>query len=154
MKKILFALLSCVVSINLFGQLNAKTKEEVSSYKTVYTCGTLFHYGQICYSKQLQMYYLRGVTDNRFETHYATIFLGTNKRSAILTLRDLESLKETITYKDEYVVNDLTNSPNTTIFKAQGTMVFSTRGVAGSSYCLWRIDFNKACEAIREFDEK
>ena len=102
------------ISINTYAQLNAVTHEEAYGYKTVWKAP--MRYGCIRYSDGF--YYLCGSTNNKYEKSYATILLGDDKESAILSLDDLYKIvsKETKLPKGGLIVKSIDNK-TTTIYK-------------------------------------
>ena len=141
------------ISINTYAQLNAVTHEEAFGYKTVWKAP--MRYGCIRYSDGL--YYLCGSTDNRYEETCATILLGIDKESAILSLDDLYKIvsKETKLPKGGLIVQGM-NNKTTTIYKTINGPTLKTEYVAGKSYILYamRNKFDEAKEAINNFKEE
>ena len=141
------------ISINTYAQLNVVTYEEVYGYKTVWKAP--MRYGCIRYSDGL--YYLCGSTNNKYEKSYATILLGDDKESAILSLDDLYKIvsKETKLPKGGLIVKSIDNK-TTTIYKTINGPTLKTEYVAGESYILYamRNKFDDAKEAINNFKEE
>ena len=141
------------ISINTYAQLNAVTHEEAFGYKTVWKAP--MRYGCIRYSDGL--YYLCGSTDNRYEETYATILLGDNKESAILSLDDLYKIvtRETKLPKGGLIVKSM-NNKTTTIYRTINGPTLKTEYVAGNSYILYamRNKFDDAKDAINNFKEE
>ena len=141
------------ISINTYAQLNVVTYEEVYGYKTVWKAP--MRYGCIRYSDGL--YYLCGSTNNKYEKSYATILLGDDKESAILSLDDLYKIvsKETKLPKGGLIVKSIDNK-TTTIYKTINGPTIKTEYVAGESYILYamRNKFNDAKESINNFQEE
>ena len=141
------------ISINTYAQLSGVTHEEAGGYKTVWKAP--MGYGCIRYSDGL--YYLCGATDNRYEETYATVLLGGNKESAILSLDDLHKIvsKETKLPSGGLIVKGM-NDKNTTIYKTINGPTLKTEYVAGNSYVLYamRNKFDDAKEAINNFKEE
>ena len=147
MKKILNALILCMISIVSFGQLNSQRIEDYAGYETVFKLS--MGYGEIRYLNEQGFIYF-GVTDNQFEKSMANIFLGTDKQSAIATLNDLSNLKNTIG-KETLVVRGADGKPTQLFKSVVGELVFKTYGVAGVSHALSLTKWNKAINAIEEF---
>lgn len=141
------------ISINTYAQLNVVTYEEAYGYKTVWKAP--MRYGCIRYSDGL--YYLCGSTNNKYEKSYATILLGDDKESAILSLDDLYKIvsKETKLPKGGLIVKSIDNK-TTTIYKTINGPTLKTEYVAGESYILYamRNKFDDAKEAINNFKEE
>ena len=141
------------ISINTYAQLNAVTHEEAYGYKTVWKAP--MRYGCIRYSDGL--YYLCGSTNNKYEKSYATILLGDDKESAILSLDDLYKIvsKETKLPKGGLIVKSIDNK-TTTIYKTINGPTLKTEYVAGESYILYamRNKFDEAKESINNFKEE
>lgn len=92
MKKIITIIVTLLfVQIAANAQLTGVSLEEAAGYGTVWKA-PLF-YGEIRYVKD-EGYVLFGATDNRFEKSMASILLGEDKNSAILTLEDLQKNRE------------------------------------------------------------
>ena len=141
------------ISINTYAQLNVVTYEEAYGYKTVWKAP--MRYGCIRYSDGL--YYLCGSTNNKYEKSYATILLGDDKESAILSLDDLYKIvsKETKLPKGGLIVKSI-NNKTTTIYKTINGPTLKTEYVAGESYILYamRNKFDEAKESINNFKEE
>ena len=141
------------ISINTYAQLNVVTYEEVYGYKTVWKAP--MRYGCIRYSDGF--YYLCGSTNNKYEKSYATILLGDDKESAILSLDDLYKIvsKETKLPKGGLVVRSIDNK-TTTIYRTINGPTLKTEYVAGESYILYamRNKFDEAKESINNFKEE
>lgn len=154
MKRILltiaFALL-CALSFNAHAQLQTKTVEEARGYRVVYKAP--MGYGQIRYIAG--MYVLLGVTDNQYEDTMASIILGEDKKTAVLSLEDLRKIAQKKTKLKEPIVVKGVGGKDTTIFNGLGEIIFKTEGVAGESHLLWAMKnaFNDAEDAVLAFEE-
>ena len=156
MKKFLVTLLVCMTALTSFAQLTVQPKqreEQKPNFKVIYQCK--MNLGEIRYSPEFHIYCFCGVTSNEYETTCATILLGSDKESAIASLTDLENIRDTISKGNELMVQDIFGELNTTLFKVV-SLAFKTEGVEGISYALGTgyINFNKARQAIADFDEK
>lgn len=156
MKKIIILIsifILSTISINSYAQLNGLTHEEACGYKTVWKAP--MKYGDIRYSDGV--YYLCGVTNNKFEDTCATILLGKNKESAILSLDDLHKIisGETKLPKGGLIVRSKNNKAST-IYRTMNGLTFKTEYVAGETYVLFvmRNKFDEAKEAIINFEEE
>ena len=89
MKKILGILMVMMIMMSGMAQLQVQTVEEFAGYKTLYEIKYLGYYnGEIRYIEG-SGYILFGRTNNRFEDHMASIFLGETKDAAAKTIADL-----------------------------------------------------------------
>ena len=77
---------------------------------------------------------------------------GDDKESAILSLKDLQSIKKTKP-KDTLYVEGMGGKKTSIYFDGMGQMIFDTDGVAGFSYQLGFLKFDKAISAIEKFEE-
>ena len=154
MKKIITIIVTLLfVQVAANAQLTGVSIEEAAGYRTVWKA-PLFS-GEIRYVKD-EGYVLFGATDNRFEKSMASILLGEDKNSAILTLEDLQKIvKRKVKFSDLVVKGS--NGKATTIIKGPlgEAAVFSTAGVAGFSHILWsmRNRFKSAKQAIVDFED-
>ena len=154
MKRLILTILLCMFSVISFdakAQLQTMSVEESRGYQTVFKIP--MGYGEIRYIKEA--YILFGVTDNKYEKSMASIFLGTSKESAILTLEDLRKIVFRETKLTEPIVVKGFADSNTTILKNLGEIMFKTSGVSGYSHAfgMLRGSFDKAREAILSFPE-
>lgn len=158
MKRIIVALMLCLVSIMGFGQLNIQTVEEYANYKTVCEIRKYgFNSGEIRYFPEYG-YTLFGSTDNQFEKSMASIYLGETKTNAIQSIKDLQALQENGEIGQTYVLGGHKNKVTKAyIVKLMGyrTLYMKTDGIAGSSSSascvIWSID--KYIDKINSFQE-
>lgn len=147
---IISVIILSTISINTYAQLNVVTHEEAGGYKTVWKAP--MKSGCIRYYDGL--YYLCGSTDNRYETRYATVLLGDDKESAILSLDDLYRIVsgKTKLPNDGLVVKGMSNK-KTAICKTMHSLTLKTEYVAGNSYILdaMRNKFDDAKKAVYNF---
>lgn len=142
-----------IISAVSYAQLNVVTSEEAAGYKTVWKApmksGCVRYYDG--------HYYLCGSTDNRYETRYATVLLGGDKESAILSLDDLYRIVsgKTKIPNGGLVVKGMSYK-NTIICKTLHGLALKTEYVAGNSYILdaMRNKFDDAKKAINNFKEE
>lgn len=153
MKKIIFAIIAMFVSVSCFAQLTVKPSNNEKNSTTVYKWGgTLANprMGAITYTDNT--YILLGSSSNRYETNFHTIVLGETKEQAITSVTQLSTLSDSLGKKDELKVLGI-KGETTIIFKSLGTVVFVTNGVAGWTDVLWNMKFDKAIEAIQNYEE-
>ena len=92
MKKIIIALMLCIVSIGGFCQL--QTKEIKYEYNTVYDIQMMgAWFGEISYSENYG-FALFSKSNNRFEDKLIGIHLGETKEEAIQSLYDIQKMRE------------------------------------------------------------
>lgn len=147
----LMAALLCALSFNANAQLLTQTEEEAHGFRTVWVAP--MKYGEIRYTGDL--YILFGATDNRFENKMASIVLGIDKKSAVLSLEDLRKIAQKQTKLKDAVVVRGVGGKETTIYNVMGEIIFKTEGVAGECHLLWAMKnaFNDAEDAVLAFEE-
>ena len=153
--KNIITLISTLILITLTftanAQLNGLTHEESAGYKTV------FEVKSMSIPSRHGTYFLCGSTDNQFEDTYATIYLGDDKESAILSLEDLRKIvsKEIELPKSGLVVKDVDGKRTTLYKRFDGMIYFKSEYVAGETYVLYtmRNKFDAAKQAILNFND-
>lgn len=147
MKKILFILMAIfATTFTSYAQLQTKTIEDVGGYKTVYK----FWMGYGCIRYCNGTYILMGASTNDFEDTMHSIILGDDKKTAILSLKDLGELKKSC---PTTIVVPSANNRNTKIYKLAGETIFESEGVAGYTHALFYLKIDKAINAINNFNE-
>lgn len=147
MKKIFFALMAIfATTFTSYAQLQTKTIEDVGGYKTVYK----FWMGYGCIRYCNGTYILMGASTNDFEDTMHSIILGDDKKTAILSLKDLSELKKSC---PTTIVVPSANNRNTKIYKLAGETIFESEGVAGYTHALFYLKIDKAINAINCFNE-
>jgi hypothetical protein len=147
MKKILFILMAIfVTNFTSYAQLQTKTIEDVGGYKTVYK----FWMGYGCIRYCNGTYILMGASTNDFEDTMHSIILGDDKKTAIMSLKDLSELKKSC---PTTIVVPSANNRNTKIYKLAGETIFESEGVAGYTHALFYLKIDKAINAINNFNE-
>jgi hypothetical protein len=147
MKKILFILMAIfATTFTSYAQLQTKTIEDVGGYKTVYK----FWMGYGCIRYCNGTYILMGASTNDFEDTMHSIILGNDKKTAILSLKDLSELKKSC---PTTIVVPSCNNRNTKIYKLAGETIFESEGVAGYTHALFYLKIDKAINAINQFNE-
>jgi hypothetical protein len=147
MKKILFILMAIfVTTFTSYAQLQTKTIEDVGGYKTVYK----FWMGYGCIRYCNGTYILMGASTNDFEDTMHSIILGDDKKTAIMSLKDLSELKKSC---PTTIVVPSANNRNTKIYKLAGETIFESEGVAGYTHALFYLKIDKAINAINNFNE-
>ena len=144
MKRFICILVSVLFACSAFAQLT----QVQSAYKSVYKWNGMPRHGEIRHNGEF--FYLCGESMNRFESSMHTIILGETKEEAIISLRQLDSLRENMGRKDEVKVVGI-GGKTTTIFKVMGSICFSTDGVANMSDCFVMFKLEKAIQAINDF---
>ena len=138
-------------------QLNGLTHEESAGYKTVFEVKSMSIPSRGCIRYSHGTYFLCGSTDNQFEDTYATIYLGDDKESAILSLEDLRKIvsKEIELPKSGLVVKDVDGKRTTLYKRFDGMIYFKSEYVAGETYVLYtmRNKFDAAKQAILNFND-
>lgn len=147
MKKILLILMAIfATTFTSYAQLQTKTIEDVGGYKTVYK----FWMGYGCIRYCNGTYILMGASTNDFEDTMHSIILGDDKKTAILSLKDLSELKKSC---PTTIVVPSANNRNTKIYKLAGETIFESEGVAGYTHALFYLKIDKAINAINNFNE-
>lgn len=147
MKKLVISIVMVTLTINCFAQLT----QVRPSYSTVYEWNGMPRHGEIRYNGF--MYFLCGESMNQYENNMHTIVLGETKEQAIKSLQQLDSLKKSMSRKDEIIVAGA-NGKETTLFKFMGTLCFSTKYIADKSDVLALLKIEKAIKAINDFNEE
>lgn len=88
----------------------------------------------------------------------ATIELGKDKESALLTLEDIRKIvhKETELPKEGFYVKGARNKTTTHIYRTINGVTLKSDNAAGESFVLWimRKRFDEAKDAIKSFTEE
>lgn len=158
MKKNIIIFMLCIISTMCFGQLHVQSKEEYAGYKTVIDGFGGWTIRFIQSDDENHGYYLMGSTDNQFEKSMASVFLGHDKESALLTINDLINIKQIIEENGgEVVVKGFSNKATTIFLYTFNQPYIKTEGVAGYSACvswiLQKSSREKMITAIQNFIE-